>query len=142
MCYQKQQLMRNHLKDITGPLLDPVQFSYWANRAVHDAVNMELHFVLQHLDSTGTYARILFVDFSSPFNTIILGILKDKLSLLTPPASTCQWIYNSLIDRRQERADEAGKHLLQHPYHQHWRPPGVCCFPAALLPLHQQMTRL
>ncbi|XP_034411190.1 putative ferric-chelate reductase 1 [Cyclopterus lumpus] len=42
-----------------------------ANRSVDDAVNMALHFFLQHLDSPGTYARILFVDFSSAFNTII-----------------------------------------------------------------------
>ncbi|KAK3568507.1 hypothetical protein QTP86_008603 [Hemibagrus guttatus] len=50
--------------DITDPLLDPLQFAYRANRSVDDAVNMALHFILQHLDSPGSYARILFVDFS------------------------------------------------------------------------------
>ncbi len=32
--------MLAHLKDITGPLLDPLQFAYRANRSVDDAVNM------------------------------------------------------------------------------------------------------
>ncbi|XP_035286554.1 uncharacterized protein LOC118234254 [Anguilla anguilla] len=35
-----------------------------------------------HLDTAGTYVRILFVDFSSAFNTIIPALLQDKLSLL------------------------------------------------------------
>ncbi len=66
-----EKLVLAHLKDITGPLLDPLQFAYRANRSVDDAVNMGLQYVLQHLNSPGTYVRILFVDFSSAFNTII-----------------------------------------------------------------------
>ncbi len=61
-----ERLVLAHLKDSTGPL----QFAYRANRSVDDAVNMGLHYILQHLDRPGTYARILFVDFSSAFNTI------------------------------------------------------------------------
>ncbi len=66
-----EKLVLAHLKDITGPSLDPLQFAYRANRSVDDAVNMGLLYVLQHLDRPGTYVRILFVDFSSAFNTII-----------------------------------------------------------------------
>ncbi|KAF7649123.1 hypothetical protein LDENG_00146500, partial [Lucifuga dentata] len=86
---------------ITDPLLDPLQFTYRANRSVDDAVNMALHFILQHLDSPGTYARILFVDFSSAFNTIIPALLQDKLSQLNVPDSNCRWITDFLSDRRQ-----------------------------------------
>ena len=93
-----QRLMLSHLKDITGPL----QFAYRANRSADDAVNMGLHYILHHLDSPGTYARILFVDFSSAFNTIIPEILCQKLSQLAVPVSTCQWITNFLTDRRQQ----------------------------------------
>ncbi|KAK3548127.1 hypothetical protein QTP70_004864 [Hemibagrus guttatus] len=64
-----ERLVLSYLKDITDPLPDPLQFTYRANRSVDDAVNMALHFILQHLDSPGSYARILFVDFSSAFNT-------------------------------------------------------------------------
>nr|XP_049596350.1 uncharacterized protein LOC125980834 isoform X2 [Syngnathus scovelli] len=91
----------NHLKDVTGPLLDPLQFAYQANRSVDDAVNMGLHYILQHLDTPGKYARILFVDFSSAFHTIAPDILQQKLIQLAVPASTCQWITSFLTNRRQ-----------------------------------------
>ncbi len=96
-----EKLVLAYLKDITGPLLDPLQFAYRANRSVDDAVNMGLHFILQHLDRPGTYVRILFVDFSSAFNTIIPSLLQPKLTQLSMPTSVCQWITSFLTDRRQ-----------------------------------------
>ncbi len=70
-------------------------------RSVGDAVNMGLHFILQHLDRPGTYERILFVDFSSAFNTIILDTFQNKLTQLSVPTSVCQWITSLLTDRQQ-----------------------------------------
>eukprot|EP00064_Thunnus_orientalis_P006151 superscaffoldBa00000627_g6167 len=64
------------------PLLDPLQFTNRANRSVDDVLNMALHFILQHLDSAGAYPRILFMDFSSTFNTIIPALLQNRLSQL------------------------------------------------------------
>ncbi len=91
-----ERLVLAYLKASTGPLLDPLQFAYRANRSVDDAVNMGLHFTLQHLDRPGTYVRILFVDFSSAFNT-----LQNKLTQLSVPTSVCQWINSFLTDRQQ-----------------------------------------
>ncbi|KAK3528499.1 hypothetical protein QTP70_000472 [Hemibagrus guttatus] len=96
-----ERLVLSYLKDITDPLLDPLQFAYRANRSVDDAVNMALHFILQHLDSPGSYSRILFVDFSFTFNMIIPALLRDKLFQLNVPDSMCSWITNFLTDRRQ-----------------------------------------
>ncbi len=96
-----EKLVLAYLKDITGPLLDPLQFAYRANRSVDDAVNMGLHFILKHLDRPGTYVRILFVDFSSAFNTIITDTLQNKLTQLSVPTSVCQWINSFLTDRQQ-----------------------------------------
>ncbi|KAK3547774.1 hypothetical protein QTP86_029917 [Hemibagrus guttatus] len=96
-----ERLVLSYLKDITDPLLDPLQFAYKANRSVDDAVNMALHFILQHLDSPASYARILFVDFSSAFNTIVPALLRDKLFQLNVPDSMCSWITDFLTDRRQ-----------------------------------------
>ncbi len=62
---------------------------------------MGLHYILQHLDKPGTYARILFVDFSSAFNTIIPDTLQKKLTQLSVPTSICQWITSFLTDRQQ-----------------------------------------
>ncbi len=66
-----------------------------------DAVNMGLHFILQHLDRPGTYVRILFVNFSSAFNTIIPDTLQNELTQLSVPTSVCQWITSFLTDRQQ-----------------------------------------
>ncbi len=96
-----ERLVLAYLKASTGPLLDPLQFAYRANRSVDDAVNMGLHFILQHLDRPRTYVRILFVDFSSAFNTIIPEILQNKLTHLSVPTSVCQWITSFLTDRQQ-----------------------------------------
>ncbi len=45
--------------------------------------------------------RILFVDFSSAFNTIISDTLQNKLTQLSVPTSVCQWITSFLTDRQQ-----------------------------------------
>ncbi len=75
-----------------------MQFPYRANRSADDAVNMGLHYILQHLDKPGTYVRILFVDFSSTFNIIIItDTLQNKLR----HSSVCQWINSFLTDRQQ-----------------------------------------
>ncbi len=94
-------LVSAYLKSSTGPLLDSLQFAYRANRSVDNAVNMGLHFILQHLDRPGTYVRILFVDFSSAFNNIIPDTLQNKLTQLSVPTSVCQWINSFLTDRQQ-----------------------------------------
>ncbi len=96
-----ERLILAYLKASTEPLLDPLQFAYRANRSVDDAVNMGLHFILQHLDRPGTYVRILFADFSSAFNTIIPDILQNKLTQLSVPTSICQWITSFLTDGQQ-----------------------------------------
>ncbi len=62
---------------------------------------MGLHFILQHLDRPETYVRILFVDFSFAFNTIIPDTLQNKLTQLSVPTSICQWITSFLTDRQQ-----------------------------------------
>ncbi|KAK3560434.1 hypothetical protein QTP86_008440 [Hemibagrus guttatus] len=96
-----ERLVLAYLKNITGPLLDPLQFAYRANRSMDDAVNMGLHFILQHLDKSGIYVRLLFMDFSSAFNTIIPTLLQTKLTQLSVPSSICQWITSFLTDRHQ-----------------------------------------
>ncbi len=62
---------------------------------------MGLHFILQHLDRPGTYVRILLVDFSSAFNTIIPDTLQNKLTQLSVPTAVFQWITSFMTDRQQ-----------------------------------------
>ena len=96
-----ERLVLKYMKSVTGQLLDPYQFAYRANRCVEDAVALMLHHILTHLDSPNTYARVLFIDYSSAFNTIIPCKLFDKLINMSLDPSVCRWILNFLLDRPQ-----------------------------------------
>ncbi|KAA0724168.1 putative RNA-directed DNA polymerase from transposon BS [Triplophysa tibetana] len=98
-CFER--LVLSHLKDSLPSTLDPYQFAYRSNRSVDDAVSMALHSVLTHLDNKDTYARMLFVDFSSAFNTVIPSKLISKLGNLGINNSTCNWIMDFLTNRPQ-----------------------------------------
>ncbi|XDV41036.1 hypothetical protein PO909_009977 [Leuciscus waleckii] len=97
-----EKLVLRHINSVVPDTVDPLQFAYRPNRSVDDAVAMTLHFTLQHLDRTGTYVRMLFLDYSSAFNTIRPGKLIVKLADLGVPSTTCNWVLDFLSDRPQK----------------------------------------
>ncbi|KAI5617008.1 gastrula zinc finger protein XlCGF28.1-like, partial [Silurus asotus] len=99
-CFER--LVLAHLKDSLPTTFDSHQFAYRSNRSTEDAVSMALHSVLTHLDNKNTYARMLFVDFSSAFNTIIPSKLICKLLDLGINTSTCNWVMDFLTKRPQQ----------------------------------------
>ncbi|XP_061619635.1 uncharacterized protein LOC133472584 [Phyllopteryx taeniolatus] len=70
-----ERLVLDHLKSITGPLLDPLQFAYRANRSVDDAVNMGLLFSLSTNDCTSTHPAVKLQKFAN--YTSVIGLIKD-----------------------------------------------------------------
>ena len=96
-----EHIMLRYLKSSTAGLLDPHQFVYQTNRSADDAVALDLHYVMKHLEQPSTYARILFVDFSLAFNTIIPVKLFDKLVSLNVHPAICHWTLNFLLHRPQ-----------------------------------------
>ena len=96
-----ERLVLKFLKACTLDKLDSMQFAYRANRSVDDAVSLGLHHVLQHLESPGTYARLLFVDYSSAFNTILPDKLYTKLVELGVDLPLCKWLLDFLTERPQ-----------------------------------------
>ncbi|GAA6075769.1 piezo-type mechanosensitive ion channel component 1-like, partial [Tachysurus ichikawai] len=96
-CFEK--LVMRHIKTQLPPSLDPLQFAYRPNRSTDDAIATALHLALTHLDNKDTYVRMLFIDFSSAFNTIIPQHLIGKLSLLGLNTSLCNWILDFLTGR-------------------------------------------
>ena len=99
-CFEK--LIRTHISSAFPPGFDPHQFAYRANRSTEDAIATALHSTVSHLEQQGNnYARLLFVDYSSAFNTIIPSILVSKLSALGLSSSICRWIMDFLSDRPQ-----------------------------------------
>ncbi len=68
-----ERLLKKHICSSIPATLDPLQFAYQPNRSTDDAISQVLHSSLTHIDSeNGNYVRLLFIDFSSAFNTIVL----------------------------------------------------------------------
>ena len=106
-CFEK--LVRSHITSVLPPDLDPYQFAYRANRSTEDAIATTLHSTLNHLEQKGSYARLLFVDYSSAFNTIMPDRLVSKMAELGVSSSICQWTKNFLTDRPQRV--KMGRHM-------------------------------
>ena len=106
-----ERLVLSYLKASTDHLMDHLHIAYRPNRSVDDAINIALHYILQHLDNRNTFARVLFVDYSSAFNTIIPDLLHSKLTHLNIHPRTCLWITDFLTNWRQYV--RLGPHLSQ-----------------------------
>ncbi len=98
-CFER--LILSHIKTVITADLDQNHFAYRANRSTKDAVIKALHTALTHVDEGNTSARMLFVDFSSAFNTVIPHKLVQKLSSLGLVSSLCTWILDFLRNRPQ-----------------------------------------
>ncbi|KAK3534614.1 hypothetical protein QTP86_016761, partial [Hemibagrus guttatus] len=113
-CFER--LVMKHIETQLPPSLEPLQFAFCLNRSTDDAINTTLHLSLTHLDNKdtyvvgeafglsgafNTYVQMLFIDFSSAFNTIISQHLIEKLSLLGLNTSLCNWILDFLTGRPQ-----------------------------------------
>ncbi|KAK1784847.1 hypothetical protein P4O66_018282, partial [Electrophorus voltai] len=68
-CFEK--LVKDHITSRLPATLDPLQFPYRPNRSTDDAISAALHRSLAHLENKNNYVRMLFIDFSSAFNTVI-----------------------------------------------------------------------
>ncbi|KAK1790113.1 hypothetical protein P4O66_002231 [Electrophorus voltai] len=99
-CFEK--LVRDFITSSLPASMDPLQFAYRHNCSTDDAFAHLLHTTLTHLDKgRGNYVKMLFVDYSSAFNTIISSLLTTKLEDLGLHTSLCDWISNFLTDRPQ-----------------------------------------
>jgi hypothetical protein len=93
-CFER--LVMVHINTILPDTLNPLQFAYRHNRSTDDAISIALHTVLSHLDKRNTYVIILFIDYSSAFNTIVHTELITKLMspvlYCTAGALRCVWL--------------------------------------------------
>ncbi len=71
-----------HIKDSIDVTVDSHQYAYKKNRSTDDVISSVVHTALTHLESRNSYVRLLFLDFSSAFNTIILSCLLRLGTLL------------------------------------------------------------
>ena len=81
--------------------LDALQIAYHPNKSTDDAISIALHTALSHLDKRNTYVRMLFVDYSSAFNTIVPSKLTTMLRTLGQNTSLYNWILDFLMGHPQ-----------------------------------------
>ncbi|KAL0150985.1 hypothetical protein M9458_053712 [Cirrhinus mrigala] len=93
-CFER--LVLHHPKTCLPSTFNAHQFAYRINRSTEDAIAIALHNALSHLEHQESYVRMLFIDYSSAFNTIIADILFSKLTDLGFPSLTCTLIRNFL----------------------------------------------
>uniref|UniRef100_A0A3B3H7K8 Reverse transcriptase domain-containing protein n=1 Tax=Oryzias latipes TaxID=8090 RepID=A0A3B3H7K8_ORYLA len=98
-CFEKLVMTRiTESIDITKDLH---QYAYRSNRSTEDAISSVVHTTLTHLENKNAYVRLLFVDFTSAFNTIIPQTLTQKLHTLGLNPTLCNWVLDFLTDRPQ-----------------------------------------
>jgi gmma-aminobutyric acid receptor subunit gamma/cGMP-dependent protein kinase 2 len=81
--------------------LDTLKFAYRTNRSTDDAISSALHTAISHLDKRNTYLRMLLIDHSSAFNSIVPSNLITKLRTMGLNASLCNWILDFLTGHLQ-----------------------------------------
>lgn len=90
-CFER--LVIKHIKHPIPSTLDQYQIAYRKNRSTEDAI--VLHTLLEHLEHRNTYARLLFVNFSSAFNTILPHKTELNCTIL---ATLCNWTLDFLTN--------------------------------------------
>ncbi len=96
-----EHIVKRYLSANLDPLRDQLQFAYSQGRSVQDAGSTLLHQTTQHLETQNTQVRILFIDFSSAFNTIQPHVLLSILLEMNVNSKLILWIYSYLSQRPQ-----------------------------------------
>ena len=96
-----ERLILKELRKVFVQYQDPLQFAYRPKRSVEDAIVIFLDNIYKHIEIPRNYCRILFVDFSSAFNTIQPHILYTKLLNMNVNKRIIAWIFDFLTNRSQ-----------------------------------------
>eukprot|EP00061_Rhincodon_typus_P018401 g47559.t1 len=96
-CFQR--LVMAHIYSSLPACLNPLQFAYQHNRSTAGAVSLALPSSLEHLNNKDTYIKLLLVDYSSAFSTIIPSRLISKPCDLGLISALCTWILSSLTNK-------------------------------------------
>ena len=91
------KLLLNEVKE----QLDHLQFAYKAKRNVEDAFLLFTNNILKYLEKNRNYARVLFIDFSSAFNTIQPHVMVQKLKDLNVRNDIIALVLEFWTHRRQ-----------------------------------------
>lgn len=74
-----ERIILGHLRTLVSSTLDLLHFPYRPAVGVDDAIICLLHRALSHLESPGSNVRVMFIDFSSAFDSIQLLLLQGNM---------------------------------------------------------------
>ena len=97
-----ERIVLQRLMEQTGDHMDTYQFAYRQNRGVEDAIISLLHDTYMHLESPNSFVRVLYIDFSSAFNTIQPHLMARKLVDLQVDPKLILWLVDFLVNRTQQ----------------------------------------
>ena len=99
--------------------LDLHQLDYRSNRYTEDANSIAIHMAETHLDKRNSYVKMLCIDHSSAFNTIVPSKFDTKLRALGLDTTLCNWILDFLTGRPQALriGNNTSSTLTQHRGH-------------------------
>ena len=86
-----ERVVSKHITSSVVDKLDPLQFAYKARRGTEDATLTLINVIAQHLQQSNASARVLFIDFSSAFNTMQTHILIQRLADLSVNGGIIHW---------------------------------------------------
>lgn len=95
------RLVKAHITSSLPAILDPFQFAYHPKRSTDDAIATALHLCLAYLENKNSYVWMLFIDFSSAFNTVIPQHTVNKLGAIGISTQLCNWLLDFLTNRPQ-----------------------------------------
>ncbi len=101
LCKTMERILAKHLMSSVGSSIDSFQFAYRRNRGTDDAMLTMMNFVTCHLHNSNSYTRILFLDFTSAFNTMRVDILLERLISMGVNRCLVLWIRDFLLSRTQ-----------------------------------------
>ena len=97
-----ERIVLQRLMQQTDDRMDPHQFAYRRNRGVEDAIISLLHDTYTHLESPKSFVRVLYIDFSSAFNTIQPHLMARKLVDMQVNPNLILWLVDFLVERSQK----------------------------------------
>jgi gmma-aminobutyric acid receptor subunit gamma/cGMP-dependent protein kinase 2 len=98
-CFER--LGKDHITSTLPATIDPHKFAYRTNRSTDDAITTTLHTALSYLDKRHTYVRMLFIDYSSAFNTIVPSKLIIKLEAVGLNSTLCNCVLDFMMGSPQ-----------------------------------------
>ena len=96
-CFER--LVMVSIKKPLNITINSHQYAYRPKRSAADAIAAVIHSSNTHLEKKNSYERLLFLDFTSAFNTIKPKTLVNKLSTLRLSPSLCNWVLDFLTNR-------------------------------------------